>query len=108
MGGESAAYLEQLYEHYLQDPTAVDPKWRQYFDQLPKSNAAERPEALHSQIQSRFLQLAQQRGRGAAPAASDSTELLERKQIRVLQLIEAYRVRGHKKSNLDPLALYAM
>ena len=35
---------------------------------------------------------------------SQATEY-ERKQVRVVQLISAYRQRGHQKANLDPLGL---
>ena len=33
--GESAAWLESLYETYLSDPGQLDATWRQYFDGLP-------------------------------------------------------------------------
>ena len=32
LSGGNAAFIEELYEHYLRDPASVDPKWKAYFD----------------------------------------------------------------------------
>ncbi|MDE2296520.1 MAG: hypothetical protein KGL36_13840, partial [Gammaproteobacteria bacterium] len=29
--GGNAAFVEDLYERFLADPTSVDPEWREYF-----------------------------------------------------------------------------
>ena len=34
--GANAPFIEALYERYLEDPAAVEPRWRRYFDELPK------------------------------------------------------------------------
>ncbi|MEO1991111.1 MAG: 2-oxoglutarate dehydrogenase E1 component [Pirellulales bacterium] len=36
-GTASLAFLEELFEHYQQDPTSVEPEWRGYFDSLMKT-----------------------------------------------------------------------
>ena len=36
ISGGNAEYVDALYEVYLQDPNAVAPEWRDYFDQLPR------------------------------------------------------------------------
>jgi 2-oxoglutarate dehydrogenase E1 component len=35
--GESAAWLESMYETYLSDPDKLETRWRQYFDGLHSS-----------------------------------------------------------------------
>ena len=34
LSGANAAYIEQLYAQYLENPDAVDPSWRAWFDEL--------------------------------------------------------------------------
>lgn len=34
-------YVEDLYEQYLEDPSSVDEKWRQYFDRLQQAPASD-------------------------------------------------------------------
>ena len=41
--GGNAPYVEDLYEQYLEDPSSVDEKWRQYFDRLQQAPAASKP-----------------------------------------------------------------
>ncbi len=103
LAGANADYLEQLYELYLEDPTLVDAHWRQYFDQLPKVNG-DRREIGHSQIRDSFRGLAREGRRGGdREGAARSVRRLTR-QIRVLQLINAYRFRGHQAAAFNPLA----
>ena len=33
IAGGNAEYVDALYEHYLQDPNAIPPEWRDYFNQ---------------------------------------------------------------------------
>ena len=41
MAGNNAAYVEELYEAYLEDPQSISDSWRQVFDSLPKVEGAE-------------------------------------------------------------------
>ena len=41
MAGANAAYVEELYETYLEDPQSVSENWRQIFDNLPKVDGVE-------------------------------------------------------------------
>ena len=34
--GSNAPFIEALYEAYLGDPQAVEPRWRGYFDELQR------------------------------------------------------------------------
>lgn len=106
LSGGNAAYVEGLYEEYLLDPNSVPESWRNYFDKLPRAGGAG-TEVPHSTIREHFALLGQAKLRPAAkPSGSEgvATEY-ERKQVAVVQLINAYR-RGHQKANLDPLGLW--
>ena len=57
-------------------------------------------------IRAQFAELAKERARSHAPLGSGSINVEhERKQIKVVQLINAYRSRGHKMAKTDPLNL---
>ena len=100
LAGGNAPYLEALYESYLQDPASIDPSWRAYFDGLARVNGAH--EVSHVLVRDAFRQQALQRARPAVAVAGANIEQ-ERKQVRVLQLINAYRFRGHQKAAFNPL-----
>jgi len=107
LNGASAAWLESLYEAYLRNPETVDLGWKGFFDGLPgvKSgkggNGAGR-ELPHDEIRDYFKAIA--RERHAVPTATPSHDIeLERKQVHVLQLINAYRFRGHQHARINPL-----
>lgn len=102
LAGGNAAYLEQLYDRYLADPDSVTPAWRAYFEQLPRVDG-QNPEVSHSAVRELFRQWpAPSR---ATTTVAASTVRHEHKQIKVLQLINAYRFRGHQVAKLDPLEL---
>jgi 2-oxoglutarate dehydrogenase E1 component len=104
--GGNATYVEDLYEAYLMDPNAVPEEWRGYFDTLPRVNGNNLQDVPHSTVRERFAQIGKMRVRTEATVASDSQATdYERKQVRVIQLISAYRQRGHQKADLDPLGL---
>ncbi len=108
IAGGNATYVENLYESYLKDPNGVPEQWRDYFDKLPvvASEIVQVRDVPHSVIRKRFAQISKMRVRTEATLQHDSqaTEY-ERKQVRVVQLISAYRQRGHQKAKLDPLGL---
>jgi 2-oxoglutarate dehydrogenase E1 component len=108
IAGGNAPYVEALYEAYLTEPNSVPPEWREYFDKLPKvdTDAVNLHDVPHSVVRDQFARISKMRVRTEATVAHDSqaTEH-ERKQVRVLQLIGAYRQRGHQRAQLDPLGL---
>jgi 2-oxoglutarate dehydrogenase E1 component len=108
IAGGNASYVEDLYESYLKDPNGVPEGWRDYFDKLPRveSDIVQIEDVPHSVVRKRFAQISKMRVRTEATLQHDSqaTEY-ERKQVRVVQLISAYRQRGHQKARLDPLGL---
>lgn len=99
LSAENAAYIEELYEHYLTSPESVGSDWRTYFDQFPKGDQP------HSNVKEQFLLLARNSTRVQPMAQSSVSTEHERRQVGVLQLIAAYRNRGHQKAKLDPLGL---
>jgi len=108
IAGGNATYVEDLYESYLTDPNGVPEQWRDYFDKLPRveSEITQIQDVPHSTIRDRFAQISKMRVRTEATVQHDSQATdHERKQVRVVQLISAYRQRGHQKASLDPLGL---
>src|SRR5512132_3705399 len=64
--GGNAPFIEELYEKYLENPEAVEPQWRRWFDQIQQPGA---PDVAHQPIREAFVRLAYQRpgGNGHAP-----------------------------------------
>ncbi|MDU5800259.1 MAG: 2-oxoglutarate dehydrogenase E1 component [Haemophilus parainfluenzae] len=100
LGGANQSYIEELYESYLEDPSSVDESWRATFDALPKITAAEQP---HSPVRDYFRRLAKDASRYSSAISDPDTNA---KQVKVLQLINAYRFRGHLEAKLDPINYY--
>jgi len=99
----NALYLEFLYEQYLEDPQQIDPRWQQYFSALPKVNGNLSEQSL-SATREYFQHYEPTLSSGAVcsqPLANARTQ--DQKQVRVLQLINAYRFLGHKKAQINPL-----
>ncbi len=109
--GESAAWLESMYETYLSNPDALEEKWRQYFDSIPvRSNdhvingypsASLSQEVSPREMRDYFIHYARQKQTQGVEAQTNFDH--EKKQVHVLQLINAYRFRGHQIANLNPL-----
>jgi 2-oxoglutarate dehydrogenase E1 component len=102
----NADYLEGLYEAWLQAPDSVAPPWREYFGQLQKELRPGEPDVAHGPVQSAFLRSAHAPRRTAAAPAEVGNTARFKKQVAVLQLINAYRFRGHRQADLDPLRQY--
>ena len=112
--GESAAWLESMYETYLSDPDKLEKKWRQYFDAIPAKtnggasgeNSADVNLELSREVSPRemhdyFVDYAEHKHARGFEAQTSFDH--EKKQVQVLQLINAYRFRGHQVANLNPL-----
>src|SRR3981081_1202087 len=95
--GGNAPFIEDLYEAYLQNPDAVTPEWRRYFDQMQQLPGAR--DVAHGPIVESFVQ----RARAGAPRAAPAVARLDRKQVSVVQLVAEYRFRGVLLAQLDPL-----
>ena len=95
--GGNAPFIEDLYEAYLQNPDAVTPEWRRYFDQMQQSPGAR--DVAHAPIVESFVQ----RARAGTPRVAPAVAGLDRKQVSVIQLVAEYRFRGVLLAQLDPL-----
>ena len=69
----NAAYLEPLYEQFLEDPAAVPPAWRRYFEGLPRVDGVTQ-DISHSAIREEFRRLAHQRQAPVAPRVQPSPD----------------------------------
>ena len=105
LAGSNAEYIEALFDSYLGDPNSVSEEWRNYFDQLPRFEGSIAEDVPHSTVRDHFLYLAKNKNRVKPLIVSSVSSDHERAQVKVLQLITAYRFRGHQRANLDPLNL---
>ncbi|MED6333602.1 MAG: 2-oxoglutarate dehydrogenase E1 component, partial [Pseudomonadota bacterium] len=106
ISGSNAAYVEELYEEFLTDPLSISEQWRDFFKSLSAPEEEAYSDVSHSEIKKHFEAL----GKVSRHARVLSNEEIvnsehESKQVEVLLLISSYRVRGHQKAKLDPLAL---
>jgi 2-oxoglutarate dehydrogenase E1 component len=114
--GHNAEFIAELYARYLADPGAVDASWRGFFAEL-----GEEPKALLKEMQGPGW------GAKRAPMIGNGQKAVDRAEaaaipatvaalppdvhqaaldsIRIMNLIRAYRVRGHLIADLDPLGL---
>lgn len=104
LSAENAAYVEDMYEQYLTAPQSVSEEWRAYFEKLPAQNGQQQ-DMPHKNVREQFLLLARNSTRVQPMQASSVSTEHEKRQVGVLQLIAAYRNRGHQKAKLDPLKL---
>ncbi|HCM47525.1 MAG TPA: 2-oxoglutarate dehydrogenase E1 component [Colwellia sp.] len=100
LNGGNIVYIEELYESYLDNSASVSAEWQELFSQLPKVEGSE-VEYRHSAIRDEFRTLAKQVNKQVIVSSGNDA-----KQVKVLQLINAFRFRGHQNSNLDPLGLW--
>jgi len=99
--GANAPFIEALYDAWLKDPSAVEPRWRDYFEELQRveSGAAD---VSRFEVQDRFARLARE-SRPAGATVLITRPQLGEKQFGVLQLISAHRFLGVRHADIDPL-----
>ncbi len=97
--GSNAAYIEDLYEQFLDNPESVSESWREKFSLIRNGKAYE---TAHSPIVERFEKLAKTT-QGRLAKLQGFTEESVKKQSAVARLINDYRVRGHQIANNNPL-----
>jgi 2-oxoglutarate dehydrogenase E1 component len=108
LAGSNTAFIEALYQEYLKDPHLVEESWRQFFsnlelkDPLQPVPGKKDHEQSDNQVQEKVSPITQDQIRDVRENISRQNIL---DSIRALQLIRAYRARGHLKACLDPLNL---
>ena len=96
LSGANAAFVEELYELWLDDPDAVPAHWQKQFSDIAEGAD---DDTRHLAILDHFREL------GANGHLSNAIMAEDYKQAGVLRMINAYRVRGHQRAKLDPLTL---
>jgi len=125
LDGGNAAYLEQMLSRYMENPNSVDDSWRDYFSSLGEDSANARKNAdgpawkrkdwpadangdLTGALTGDWPQEPKvaAKVKSAMPGASeDDIRRATKDSLRALMLIRAYRIRGHRIADLDPLGL---
>jgi 2-oxoglutarate dehydrogenase E1 component len=100
--GINAAFIEELYSRYLKDENDVSETWRDWFSEL--KNGELTPDQDHFEIQNQMRSAVLNKKLGNGISATELHQHDDR-QLRVFQLINVYRVKGHQKARLDPLGL---
>ena len=85
----NAAYVQALYDRYLQNPSAVDEVWRQYFASETGTAGLLGAPGVNGGAPA------------AAPVAPSSAQL--RAAFAAGELVDAYRLHGHRAAHVDPL-----
>ena len=93
---DNLLFVEEVYQQWSQDPNSVSQEWKDYFSAQQmtsngtyQSRPSFRPASLFAA------------GNGGAEKGGMEADIYQ--QERVDQLIRAYRVRGHRIAQLDPL-----
>ena len=130
LDGANAAYIEQLYARYEDDPASVSEEWRSFFKALGESPADVRKAAEGASWQRRnwpipaggelvsaldgnwgmVEKVIETKVKAKAEASGkpvSEVDVLQatRDSVRAIMMIRAYRARGHLHANLDPLGL---
>jgi len=101
--GANAPFIEDLYEQYLVNPSAVPEEWRDYFDRLQVLPGNGARDVAHAPVVQSFVQRAKagqftsERTIPAEPVAP------ERLQVAALLLVTSYRIAGSRWATVDPL-----
>ncbi|MEL7025610.1 MAG: thiamine pyrophosphate-dependent enzyme, partial [Pseudomonadota bacterium] len=129
--GHNAAYVEQLYARYAENPSAVDESWAAFFRDLGDAEIDAKREAegpswarpdwppapndeLTSALDGQWAEPEKQVEKVKAKAAEKGVAITDTQarqavldSLRALMLIRAYRIRGHLAADLDPLGMRA-
>ena len=128
--GGNAAYLEELYTRYQENPASLDAGWRAFFKDLKDDKADVLREArgapwrrpdwpvppngeLVCALDGDWLQVERHIGEKIqAKAQANGADLSQeellsaaRDSVRAIMMIRAYRMRGHLHADLDPLKI---
>ncbi|MDO4229391.1 MAG: 2-oxoglutarate dehydrogenase E1 component [Capnocytophaga sp.] len=93
LNAASTAYFGELYEKYLENPDAIEPSWRAFFQGFDFAQ-----ENYVTPYQQAVQVMAEQVGTGSNVVS----EKLE-KEFKVLNLINAYRTYGHLFTKTNPI-----
>lgn len=103
LNGANIVYLADLHARWVTDPASVDPSFAQFFASLDDEDGAILADASGASWapHQSFIEETARTAGAAAPALSANVD----DSLRAVQMIRAYRVRGHLEATLDPLGL---
>src|SRR5690349_6374772 len=102
--GANAGFIAELCARFLEDPNTVDESWRRFFSEMGEDASVALAE-LHAPNWSRAASFVIADLAAAADVNAEALRLAAIDSIYALNLIRAYRVRGHLEADLDPLGL---
>lgn len=123
LSGGNAAFIDDLYDRFLADPSSVDESWRRLFEGLGRAPVPGKPgwglksgAGMSGVLAEDYMPPAPKAPKkGAAPAevkaapaaapSADAIKAAALDSVRAGQLIRAFRARGHLGANLDPLGI---
>lgn len=110
--GTNSVFMEEIYEHYLQNPSNVDESWQAFFKEMGDSLSVleqDNQGASWAPRKTKVVGAKPELEKAAAPknASASKADLQKacRDSINALMLIRAYKVRGNLLADLDPLGL---
>jgi len=80
LGAANTAFFEQIYEQYLKEPDSIESSWRSFFQGYDFANEIYTEDEFHSLLPDSF-----------------------KKEFKVINLIDAYRQRGHLFTKTNPV-----
>ncbi len=115
--GVNALYLEDMYEKHVQGDGVISKEWNELFESLeatgeqdPQNSGANGAKFNigfpHSEIVKQFKSFAKSNNKIASSSAeANLSNEHQANQSAVIKLINAYRSRGHKAAQIDPLGI---
>ena len=114
LSGSNATFIAELYERYSENPSSVDTSWAEFFASLGNEGQSILQE-LHgpswARTRSQVIGVesedepAKKTSKPAAGVSEEQLRAAARDSILALNIIRAYRIRGHLQADLDPLKL---
>ncbi|MDH5552865.1 MAG: 2-oxoglutarate dehydrogenase E1 component, partial [Nitrosomonas sp.] len=103
LSGTNAPFVEAVYEDYLKNPALVSLAWRNFFESMHEADAEtskqSRPKPMSQSLPADHTANVEQ----VSVSINQPADTTERKQVAVLQLINAYRYLGINEATLDPI-----
>ena len=80
LGAANTAFFEEIYQQYLKEPDSIESSWRSFFQGYDFANEAYTEDEFQTLLPDSF-----------------------KKEFKVINLIDAYRQRGHLFTNTNPV-----